>query len=176
MTRVRRQHAIATALLFLVLCGVAFAETAPRFSAYPSYSAKFDLESQKFSLITSLVLYNISGHTYSDVNFKQIYPDGVSVKETYQRDIGTEETGEQSSDRAVEGNIFHASLPSYRNGQYVVIFNELELARRLDEITFPGTEVSFIDEGGERVELQCPGMTVRFSTEGVATEVVASDR
>ncbi len=151
MIRVRRHHVIGAALLIFVLCGVAFADSAPRFSAYPSYGAKFDLGSQKFSLITSLVVYNISGRTYSDVNFKQIYPEGVTVKETYQREIGTEETGEQSSDRAVEGNIFHASLPSYKTGQYVVIFNELELARRLDEITFPGTEVSFVDENGERV-------------------------
>ena len=151
MTRVRRQHVIGATLLISALSGAAIADTILRFSVYPSYSAKFDLGSQKFSLITSLVVYNISGKTYSDVEFKQRYPDGVSVKETYQREIGTEETGEQSSNRSVQGNVFLASLPTYNNGQYVVIFNELELARRLDEITFPGTEVSFIDEGGERV-------------------------
>lgn len=151
MTRVRRNLATGGTLLLVALSGAVLADTAPRFSAYPSYSAKFDLDSQKFSLITSLVLYNISGKTYSDVTFEQRYPDGVSVKETYQREIGTEETGEQSSDRTVKGNIFEASMPTYNNGQYVVIFNELELARRLDEITFPGTKISFIDEDGERV-------------------------
>ena len=44
-----------------------------------------------------MLVYNISGKTVTDVSFKQTYPDGVSVKETYQRDIGTEATGEQSS-------------------------------------------------------------------------------
>lgn len=41
----------------------------------------------------------------------------------------------------------------------------------------PGiTVATFVEAGGERVELRCPGMTVRFSTEGIATEVVANDR
>jgi len=41
----------------------------------------------------------------------------------------------------------------------------------------PGiTQATYVEAGGERVELQCPGVTVRFSTAGVATEVVENDR
>jgi hypothetical protein len=150
MTRVRFTIAIAVLVSSIALAGVLHAASAPKFSAYSSYGAKFDLGSQTFSLITSMVVYNISGKVFSDVVFKQTYPEGVSVKETYQREVGTEETGEQSSDRKVEGNVFFAELPSYKNGQYVVIFNELELARRLNEITFPGVELSYTDDQGER--------------------------
>ncbi|MFQ5876121.1 MAG: hypothetical protein ACE5JH_00285 [Acidobacteriota bacterium] len=128
----------------------ALSQSPIRFSSYSSYSAKFDLASKKFSLITSVVVYNISGQTFSDVRFKQTYPEGVTVKETYQRDVGTEATGEQRSERRVEDNVFYASLDKFRNRQYVVIFNELELARRLDEITFPGIEISYLDGQGER--------------------------
>jgi hypothetical protein len=134
----------------LCLAGPAAAQTAPLFSVYPSYSAKFDIGSEKFSLVTSLVIYNISGQTFTDVTFKQTYPEGVSVKETYQREVGTEATGEQSSARKVEGNVFYASVPSFKTRQYVVIFNELVMARRLNEITFPGVEITYADSNAQR--------------------------
>ena len=124
------------------------AQTAPLFSVYPSYSAKFDLGSEKFSLVTSVVVYNISGQTFTNVTFKQTYPEGVSVKQTYQRELGTAATGEQEAARKVEGNMFFARTDAFRNRQYVVIFNELELARRLNEITFPGIEISYTDPEG----------------------------
>jgi hypothetical protein len=131
------------------LAGPATAQTAPLFSVYPSYGAKFDIGSEKFSLVTSVVVYNISGQPFTQVSFKQTYPDGVSVKETYQREVGTEATGEQSSARKVEGNIFSASTPTFKNRQYVVLFNELQLARRLNEITFPGIEINYTDGEGK---------------------------
>jgi hypothetical protein len=159
MTRVRVSVAIGILVLSIALGGSIHADSTPQFSAYPSYGAKFDLASQKFSLVTSMVVYNISGKIFSDVVFKQTFPEGVSVKETYQRDAGTEETGEQSSDLKVEGNEFFAELLSYKNGQYVVIFNELDLARRLNEITFPGVEVSYTDDQGERRTAQLDDST-----------------
>jgi hypothetical protein len=125
-------------------------EGAPLFTAYPSYGAKFDIGTEKFSLITNMLVYNISGTTVTDVTFKQTYPDGVSVKETYQRDVGTEATGEQSSARRVEGNTFLASIQTWKHRQYVVIFNELQMARRLNQITFPGIEISYTDAQGQR--------------------------
>jgi hypothetical protein len=144
-----------SALAAVVLLGVALltlpparADAPPKFIFYPSYSAKFDIGTGKFSLVTGVVVYNISGQTYTDVTFKQTYPEGVTVKETYQRDVGTEATGEQSSARKVEGNVFYARTPKYRNRQYVVIFNELELARRLNTITFPGIEIDYTDQDG----------------------------
>ncbi|HYV86816.1 MAG TPA: hypothetical protein VFB49_12965, partial [Patescibacteria group bacterium] len=129
---------------------------APLFSAYPSYRAKFDSGTGKFSLITNMLVYNISGKTVTDVTFKQTYPDGVSVKETYQREFGSEASLEQSSARKVEGNAFYASIPTYKHRQYVVIFNELDVARRLTKITFPGIEISYTDADGKRqnVKLQ----------------------
>jgi hypothetical protein len=145
------------ASLVAVMSGVALpisaqetpAET-PLFTAYPSYSAKFDLASEKFSLVTNMLVYNISGTTVTDVSFKQTYPEGVSVKETFQRDVGSEATGEQSSARKVEGNTFFASLQTWKHRQYVAIFNELVMARRLNEITFPGIEISYTDAAGNR--------------------------
>lgn len=122
----------------------------PLFTAYPSYNAKFDLPSEKFSLITNMLVYNISGKTVTDVSFKQTYPDGVTVKETFQRDIGADAALEQSSARKVEGNTFFASLQNWKHRQYVVIFNELVMARRLSEITFPGIEISYTDAEGKR--------------------------
>jgi hypothetical protein len=121
-----------------------------QFTAYPSYGAKFDSGSGKFSLVTNMLVYNLSGKTVTDVTFKQTYPDGVTVKETFQRDVGTEATGETSSARKVEGNAFYASMPTWKNRQYVVIFNELEMARRLNNITFPGVEISYTDAEGKR--------------------------
>jgi hypothetical protein len=139
------------AALCLAFAAPAAPETGPQFSVYPSYSAKFDIASEKFSLVTNLVVYNISGQTFTDVTFKQTYPDGVTVKETYQRDVGNEATGEQqSSARKVEANTFYANLATYKNRQYVVIFNELDLARRLNQITFPGVEISYTDPSGQR--------------------------
>jgi hypothetical protein len=132
---------------------------APLFTAYPSYGAKFDSGAEKFSLITNMLVYNISGKTVTDVTFKQTYPDGVSVKETFQRDLGTEATGEQSSARKVEGNAFFASLPTWKNRQYVVIFNELDVARRLTKITFPGIEISYTDADGKRQTAKLPDNT-----------------
>jgi hypothetical protein len=148
MTR-SRAAALACAALFLALASPASSD-APLFSLYPSYSAKFDIGTEKFSLVTQMVIYNISGQTFTDVSFKQTFPDGVSVKETYQRDVGTEATGEQSSARKVENNVFFASLPSFKNRMYVVIPNELVLARRLNEITFPGVEISYTDPNGQK--------------------------
>jgi len=121
-----------------------------QFTAYPSYGAKFDSGSGKFSLVTNMLVYNLSGKTVTDVTFKQTYPDGVTVKETFQRDVGTEATGETSSARKVEGNAFYASMATWKNRQYVVIFNELEMARRLNNITFPGVEISYTDAEGKR--------------------------
>lgn len=121
-----------------------------QFTAYPSYGAKFDSGSGKFSLVTNMLVYNLSGKTVTDVTFKQAYPDGVTVKETFQRDLGTEANGETSSARKVEGNAFYASMPTWKNRQYVVIFNELEMARRLNNITFPGVEISYTDAEGKR--------------------------
>lgn len=124
---------------------------APLFTAYPQYNAKFDLATEKFSLITNMLVYNISGKTFTDVSFKQTYPEGVSVKETFQRDVGAVEAAqEQSSARKVEGNNFFASMQTYKHRQYVVIFNELVMARRLNEISFPGVEVSYTDPEGNR--------------------------
>ena len=133
----------------LFLPAAAAAQDAPLFSVYPSYSAKFNIGTGKFSLVSSVVVYNISGQTFNDVTFKQTYADGISVKETYQREVGTTETGEQSSARKVEGNVFFASVPQYKNRQYVVVFNELELARRLTQITFPGVEITYTDPAGK---------------------------
>jgi len=141
--------ALLSAALCLGLVGPAASE-ALLFSVYPSFGAKFDIGSEKFSLVTNMVVYNISGQTFTDVTFKQTYPEGVSVKETYQREVGTEATGEQSSARKVEGNVFYASLPTFKNRMYVVIPNELVLARRLNEVTFPGIEISYLDPGGQR--------------------------
>ncbi|HEU4401039.1 MAG TPA: hypothetical protein VFT43_02925 [Candidatus Polarisedimenticolia bacterium] len=151
-----RHAALSAAALGLALVVPAAAETGPLFSAYPSYSAKFDIDSEKFSLVTNLLVYNISGQTFTDVTFTQTYPEGVSVKETYQRDVGTEATGEQSSTRKLEGNVFHASMPTFKHRQYAVIFNELQLARRLNQITFPGVEIAYTDPAGQRqtVKLQ----------------------
>ncbi len=151
MTRTRLSAAAGALLLIGSLAVADASAAAPKFNAYPSYSAKFDLASEKFSLVTSMVLYNISGKTFSDVSFEQKYPEGVRVKETYQREIGTAETGEQSSDRTVKENVFYANMEAYKNGQYVVIFNELDLARRLDEITFPGTVITYTDGEGSRI-------------------------
>lgn len=120
------------------------------FTSYPSYGAKFDNASEKFSLVTNMLVYNLSGKTVSDVTFKQTYPDGITVKETFQRDVGNEATGETSSTRKVEGNAFYASMPTWKNRQYVVIFNELEMARRLTTVTFPGIEISYTDPEGQR--------------------------
>ena len=137
------------ALLCLATAAGARAEAPPLFSSYPSYSAKFDIDTEKFYLVTSVVVYDISGQTFTDVTFKQTYPEGVTVKETYQRDVGTEATGEQSSARKVENNVFYAKMPTFKNRQYVVIFNELSLARRLNQITFPGIEISYTDPQGQ---------------------------
>ncbi len=142
--------AVLVAALCLAIAGPVAGENPPMFSAYPSYSAKFDIGAEKFSLVSSVVVYNISGQTLTDVSFKQTYPEGVTVKETYQRDAGTEATGEQSSARKVEGNVFYANMPTFKNRQYVVIFNELDLARRLNQITFQGVEISYTDPQGQR--------------------------
>jgi len=157
MTRARAA-ALLSAVLCLALVRPAASE-APLFSVYPSYGAKFDIGSEKFSLVTNMVVYNISGQTFTDVAFKQTYPEGVSVKETYQREVGTEATGEQSSARKVEGNVFYASLPTFKNRMYVVIPNELALARRLSEITFPGIEISYLDPAGQRQTVKMPDNT-----------------
>ena len=147
---------VLVVLTFVLALGVAPTRAqeptseAPLFSAYPSYRAKFDSGTGKFSLITNMLVYNISGKTVTDVTFKQTYPEGVSVKETYQREAGTEATGEQSSARKVEGNAFYASIQTYKHRQYVVIFNELDLARRLNQITFPGVEIAYTDPAGQR--------------------------
>jgi len=146
---VSRAAALGAAIC-LALAAPAAPESGPLFSSYPSFGAKFNLDTEKFSLVTNLVVYNISGQTFTDVSFKQTYPDGVTVKETYQRDVGTEATGEQSSARKVEGNVFFASLQTSKNRQYVVIFNELDLARRLNQITFPGVEIAYTDPAGQR--------------------------
>lgn len=153
-----RAASIAFAVLVLATAAPALPQ-APLFSVYPSYGAKFDIGSEKFSLVTQMVVYNISGQTFTDVNFKQTYPDGVSVKETYQRDVGTEATGEQSSSRKVENNTFFAGLPTFKNRMYVVIPNELVLARRLDEITFPGIEIAYTDTSGQKQTLKMPDNT-----------------
>ncbi len=157
MTRARAAAFVAAA--FCCVLSRPAASDGPLFSVYPSYSAKFDIGSGKFSLVTNMVIYNISGQAYTDVTFKQTYPDGVSVKETYQREIGTEATGEQSSTRRVEGNVFLASMPTFKNRMYAVIPNELVLARRLDEITFPGVEISYTDGGGQRQSARMPDNT-----------------
>lgn len=143
-----RAAALACAAIVLALARPASPD-APLFSVYPSYSAKFDIGTGKFSLVTNLVVYNISGRTFTDVTFKQTYPEGVTVKETYQREVGTEATGEQSSARKVEGNVFYASMPTFKNRMYAVIPSELVLARRLNEITFPGVEISYSDPEGK---------------------------
>ncbi len=146
---------VVRALTLLVTLCLAFAapvaaQSPPLFSVYPSYSAKFDIGSEKFSLVSSVVVYNISGQMFTDVSFKQTYPEGVAVKETYQRDVGTEATGEQSAARKVEGNAFYASMTTFKTRQYAVIFNELELARHLTQITFPGIEITYTDPQGKR--------------------------
>src|SRR5258706_12347295 len=146
MTRARAAAFVAAALL-CVVSRPAMSDGL-QFSVYPSYGAKFDIGTEKFSLVTQMVIYNISGVTFTDVKFKQTYPDGVSVKETYQRDVGTEATGEQSSARKVENNVFYANLPTFKNRMDVVIANELELTRGLNEITFPGVEISYTDADG----------------------------
>ena len=153
---------VLVVLTFVSLLGLAPSRAqetpagAPLFSAYPSYRAKFDSGTGKFSLITNMLVYNISGKTVTDVTFKQTYPDGVSVKETYQREFGSEASLEQSSARKVEGNVFYASIPTFKHRQYVVIFNELDVARRLTKIVFPGIEISYTDAEGKRqnVKLQ----------------------
>jgi len=151
---ITRYAAVAIAFTFVLAPALAVAAD-EQFSSYPSYSAKFDLESGSFSLITSMVVYNISGQTLTDVTFKQVYPDGVTVSETYQRDAGTAETGEQSaSDRKISEHEFAATMPRYRNRQYVVIFNELHLERRLDQVTFPGVEISYTDPSGAQQTTQ----------------------
>jgi hypothetical protein len=142
--------AFGAALLLLGQAPPPAAQTAPSFSWYPSYRAKFDIASEKFSLISSAVVYNISGRTFTDVTFKQTYSEGVTVKETYQRDVGTAATGEQSSARKVENNTFFGSMAVYKTRQYGVIFNELDLGRRLNQITFPGVEISYTDPEGQR--------------------------
>jgi hypothetical protein len=157
MTRVRAAAFVAAALL-CVASRPALSD-GPLFSVYPSYGAKFDIGTEKFSLVTNMVIYNISGQTFTDVTFKQTYADGVSVKETYQREIGTEATGEQSSSRKVEGNAFYASMPTFKNRMYAVIPNELVLARRLNEITFPGVEISYLDAAGQRQTSKMPDNT-----------------
>ncbi|MBI1951929.1 MAG: hypothetical protein HYS34_11280 [Acidobacteria bacterium] len=157
MTPVRAAAFLAAA--FCCVLSRPAASEAPLFSVYPSYGAKFDIGSGKFSLVTNMVIYNISGQAYTDVAFKQTYPDGVGVKETYQREIGTEATGEQSSTRRVEGNAFLATMPTFKNRMYAVIPNELVLARRLDEITFPGVEISYTNGDGQRQSARMPDNT-----------------
>lgn len=154
--RAPRAAALASAAFCLALAVSPASSDAPLFSVYPSYCAKFDIGTEKFSLVTQVVIYNISGQTFTDVGFKQTYPDGVSVKETYQRDVGTEATGEQSSARKVENNVFYASLPTFKNRMYAVIPNELVLARRLNEITFPGVEISYTDPNGQKQTTKMP--------------------
>jgi hypothetical protein len=154
-----RAAALASAAFCLALAASPASSDAPQFSVYPSYGAKFDIATEKFSLVTQVVVYNISGQTFTDVGFKQTYPDGVSVKETYQRDVGTEATGEQSSARKVENNVFYASLPTFKNRMYAVIPNELVLARRLNEITFPGVEISYTDPNGQKQTTKMPDNT-----------------
>ena len=145
-----RAAAFVSAAFFVALATSPASPDSPLFSVYPSYGAKFDIGTEKFSLVTQMVVYNISGQTFTDVGFKQTFPDGVSVKETYQREVGTEATGEQSSARKVENNVFYANLPTFKNRMYVVIPNELVLARRLNEITFPGVEISYTDPEGQK--------------------------
>ncbi len=145
-----RAAAFVSAAFCVALATSPASPDSPLFSVYPSYGAKFDIGTEKFSLVTQMVVYNISGQTFTDVGFKQTFPDGVSVKETYQREVGTEATGEQSSARKVESNVFYANLPTFKNRMYVVIPNELVLARRLNEITFPGVEISYTDPEGQK--------------------------
>jgi len=145
-----RAAAFVSAAFCVTLATSPASPDSPLFSVYPSYGAKFDIGTEKFSLVTQMVVYNISGQTFTDVGFKQTFPDGVSVKETYQREVGTEATGEQSSARKVESNVFYANLPTFKNRMYVVIPNELVLARRLNEITFPGVELSYTDPEGQK--------------------------
>ena len=145
-----RAAAFVSAAFCVALATSPASPDSPLFSVYPSYGAKFDIGTEKFSLVTQMVVYNISGQTFTDVGFKQTFPDGVSVKETYQREVGTEATGEQSSARKVENNVFYANLPTFKNRMYVVIPNELVLARRLNEITFPGVEISYTDPEGQK--------------------------
>jgi hypothetical protein len=150
----RKLYLAAPLALFVLLAAPLGAQQpsqeAPLFSAYPSYDAKFEIGSEKFTLVTNMLVYNISGKTFTDVSFKQTYPDGVSVKETFQRDVGADAEAEQKSARKVEGNAFYASIQTFKHRQYVVIVNELQLARRLNAITFPGLEISYTDPDGKR--------------------------
>ncbi len=148
--RSRHFAAAVGAALLLGQVPHAGAQMAPLFSSYPSYRAKFDIASEKFSLVSSVVVYNISGKNFTDVTFKQTYPDGVTVKETYQRDAGTAATGEQSAANKVENNTFFAKMLVYKTRQFGVIFNELDLGRRLNQITFPGVEIAYTDPEGQR--------------------------
>jgi hypothetical protein len=150
MRLVSRAAVLGAALAVAAAARALAAESAPLFVSYPSYSAKFDIGTGKFSLVTNVVVYNIGGQTFTDVTFKQMYPDGVSVKETYQRDVGTEATGEQSSARKVENNVFYATMATFKPRQWVAIFNELDLARRLTTITFPGVEITYTDPQGQK--------------------------
>lgn len=150
----RRIPLVLLSLMLLAVAAPSRAQEPPApgvmFTAYPSYGAKFDIASEKFSLVTNMLVYNLSGKTFTDVTFKQTYPEGVTVKETFQRDVANEATGETSSTRKVEGNAFYASMQTWKNRQYVVIFNELEIARRLTNVTFPGVEISYTDAEGQR--------------------------
>ena len=149
-TMSRHRIVPAAVALIVALLGLpaSRADAPPTFISYPSYDAKFDLATGKFSLVSSVVVYNISGQTFTDVTFKQTYPEGVTVKETYQREVGTAATGEQSAARQVTDNVSYARTKTYRNRQYVLLYNELELARRLNTITFPGVEIDYTDPDG----------------------------
>jgi hypothetical protein len=132
----------------------------PLFTAYPQYSAKFDLPTETFTLVTNMLVYDTSGKTFTDVTFKQTYPEGITVKETFQRAVGQDqEAEEQSARRRVDGNTFYASMQTFKPRQYVVIFNELVMARRLSEITFPGLEISYTDPEGNRQTTKLPDNT-----------------
>src|SRR2546425_10635925 len=99
-----RAAALVSAAFCVALAASPASPDSSLFSVYPSYGAKFDIGTEKFSLVTQMVVYNISDQTVTDVGFKQTFPDGVSVKDTYHREVGTEPTGGQSPAGTVANN------------------------------------------------------------------------
>jgi hypothetical protein len=91
--------ALVPLVLSMLATGHSIAQEAgaatPLFTAYPQYSAEFDLAAERFRLITNMLVYDTSGKTFTEVTFKQTYPEGI-----WARDLLHRSGGEAADDEA----------------------------------------------------------------------------
>lgn len=153
-TGIERGRFMATIVAVALLLSLAAGESrgqAPKLTYYPALELQFPSDGGKNFFISQSWIVNSSGKPMTDLVLTQRFPKGFTAELPPASELVRLKLPEGTT-HSLEKNVYTMKLPELRIAEATALVVTLRYKGRPGSVDFPGTEVSFMQDGEKQTE------------------------